>query len=137
MVGWQDGSLLLSIVNTHCPVAVSQESSVQTLLSSQTLATCWQPWTGSQLSVVQAFWSSQLSAPGVCVQPVAGLQASVVHTLSSLQATGTLIGVCVQPVAALQPSVVQALLSSQLMVWCWQPLTGSQLSAVHALLSLQ
>src|SRR5438876_823450 len=87
--------------------------------------------------VVQAFPSLQGSVVRGCVQPVAGLQPSVVQTLPSsqfgaappthvppLQASpvvqglpslqGLVLLVCVQPVAGLQPSVVQTLPSSQL-----------------------
>jgi hypothetical protein len=54
--------------------------------------------------------SSQLI--GVCTQPVAGLQLSVVHRLVSLQPDE--LSVWVQPVAGLQSSFVHALLSLQL-----------------------
>src|SRR5438876_145920 len=87
--------------------------------------------------VVQAFPSLQGSVVRGCVQPVAGLQPSVVQTLPSsqfgaappthvppLQASPVVQGlpslqelvlfVCVQPLAGVQPSVVQTLPSSQL-----------------------
>jgi hypothetical protein len=72
----------------------------------------------------------------VCVQPLAGLQASVVHTLLSLQSGGG-------PPAQLPPAqwspVVHALPSSQgsLLFTCVQPVAGLQASVVHTLLSLQ
>jgi hypothetical protein len=81
--------------------------------------------------MVQALLSSQLSAPDWCWQPVAGTQMSVVQTLLSLHAVGTLIGVCEQPLAAEQASMVQALLSSQLTGVVVQPDAGLQLSFVH------
>src|SRR5436309_1309858 len=67
---------------------------------------CWQPATGSQLSVVHAFESSQLSA-------VPGVHAPLWHV--SL------------PSHAL-PSLHEAPFGSAA---CWQPVTGSQLSVVH------
>jgi len=87
--------------------------------------------------VVHALPSLHGAALLVCVQPVAGLQASSVHTLPSLQLGGapptqtppaqvslvvhelpslqaTVLLVCAQPVAGLQASSVQTLASSQL-----------------------
>jgi hypothetical protein len=126
----------------------------------------WQPVAGIHVSVVQTLLSLQLSgvpavqvplwhvsaplqrslsghavpfATGVKVHPVAGLHASAVHALLSLQVSGVpevhvplwqvssplhtlpsvqdepfATGVLAQPVAALQESAVQALPSSQL-----------------------
>jgi hypothetical protein len=87
--------------------------------------------------VVQAFPSSQGAVLLVCVQPVAGLQASSVQTLPSSQLgaappthnppehvspvvqalpslQGAVLLACVQPVAGLQASSVQTSPSSQL-----------------------
>ena len=71
----------------------------------------------------------------VNTQPVAGLQASVVQTLPSLQTTGVPVHV---PPPQVSP-VVHALPSSQAIVVfvCTHPVAGSQLSAVQTLLSLQ
>src|SRR5439155_604420 len=69
------------------------------------------PVVGSQLSSVQAIPSLQLGAAPPTQAPP--LQVSpVVQALPSLQ--GLVLLVCVQPVAGLQPSVVQTLPSSQL-----------------------
>ena len=122
---------------------------------------CRQPAAGSQLSAVQAFPSSQVSAgpathtpaehwsfvvqalpsshePAtfVCTQPLAGSQESPVQTLPSLQlGAGPPTHVPPEQVSL----VVQALPSSQdavLLTWT-QPLTGSQESSVHGLPSSQ
>jgi hypothetical protein len=128
-------------------------------------ATCWQPRTGSQVSVVQGLLSLQLRAdPGVqvpawhvsaplqtvpsghavpletfaCAQPVAGTQLSVVHTLLSSQLSGV-------PALHAPPwqvsAPLQALPSLHAVPFdtatCWQPRIGSQLSVVQGLLSLQ
>ena len=120
------------------PVAGSQLSVVQTLLSPHTRgAPGWHVPPVQTSLIVQAFPSEQAMALFVKTQPVAGLQASDVHTLVSLQ---TIAGpdrhvpkaqesptvhalpsshafplfVKAQPVAGLQLSVVQALPSSQL-----------------------
>jgi hypothetical protein len=84
---------------------------------------------------VQALLSSQAALLLVCVQPVAGTQASVVHWLLSSQTTG----VCVQPVCGLHASVSQRLaLLHELLMSVWkQPVAESQPSCVHALPSLQ
>ena len=87
------------------------------------------PIFGSQLSVVQALWSSQLN--GAWPQPVFESQLSIVQALWSSQ----LNGAWTQPVAESQLSVVQALWSSQLTgAWRAARLAGSQLSVVQALL---
>src|SRR5438128_1649449 len=156
-------SQLVAAAPTH-PPPLQVSPLVQALPSSQglVLLVCVQPVAGLQPSVVQTLPSSQLGAAPpthvpplqvspvvqafpslqglvllVCVQPVAGLQPSVVQTLPSSQlgaappthvpqlqgsrvvsALGRLpwvvLLVCVQPVAGLQPSVVQTLPSSQL-----------------------
>src|SRR6266571_2947287 len=93
-------------VNTH-PVAGSQVSVVQALLSLQVMGVNTHPVAGSQVSVVQALLSLQVM--GVNTHPVAGTQVSVVHALLSLQ----VMGVNTHPVAGLQVSLVQALLSLQ------------------------
>jgi hypothetical protein len=124
-----------------------------------------QPKTGSQLSVVQAFPSSQLSvvpprqdplwqvslplhtfpsaqdvplSTGACAHPVAGLQLSVVQGLPSLQSSG---------VPVVQAPAWQVSLPSQRSLSAhdvpfasglvWQPVIGSQVSAVQAFPSLQ
>jgi hypothetical protein len=70
----------------------------------------------------------------VCVQPVAGLQASFVQTLLSLQLTAVPLHV---PEVHLSPEV-QALLSLQAFVFGvnTHPVLTSQVSVVQALLSL-
>jgi hypothetical protein len=91
-----------------------------------------------QVSVcVQAFASSQLAVLLVWTHPVAGTQASVVHTLLSLQFSAP------APAWQLPPPqvspVVHALPSSQaivLLAWT-HPLAGAHESVVHTLLSLQ
>jgi hypothetical protein len=108
-------------------------------------ATCWQPITGSQLSVVHELPSSQLSAaPGVQTPPwqvsaplqtvlsahdvpfatvvfwqMPALQTSFVHGFESLQSDWIVHG--------MQPAIG---------VWL-HPVTASHASTVHALLSLQ
>ena len=68
-------------------MAGSHVSVVHALLSLHGgLAVKTQPEAGSQLSVVQAFWSSHVI--GANTQPVAGLQLSAVQALLSLQVTG-------------------------------------------------
>ena len=69
------------------PVAGSQASSVQTLLSLQVRLLPWQvpPWQRS--ATVQAFPSSQGLVLSVFTQPVVGLQESVVQRSPSLQST--------------------------------------------------
>jgi hypothetical protein len=125
----------------------------------------WQPLSGWQLSVVQLLPSLQLSpgpavhtplwqvsAPlqtlpslqevpfstGAVVQPKAGSQLSVVHTLESLQLSGV-PDVQVPPWHVSLP--LQTLASAHDVPFStgvfWQPAAGSQLSVVHTLLSLQ
>src|SRR5437867_235821 len=94
-------------VNTH-PVAGSQVSVVQVLLSLQVMGVNTHPVAGLQVSVVHALLSLQVM--GVKTHPVAGLQVSVVHALLSLQVIGVLEQT---PVAWSHTSVVHALLSSQ------------------------
>ncbi len=138
--------------------------SVQALPSLQLAplaSRCLQPLVGSQLSMVQAFLSSQSMLVPTQL-PV--LHASLaVHALPSLQAKLSSFAV-VQPLARSQPSLVQPLPSSQALVvgpvqteaahtspklhalpsshakvlarWA-QPVFLSQLSVVHTLLSSQ
>ena len=120
------------------PVVVLHTSLVQTFPSSQLSA--GPPTHVPLLQVspeVQAFASLHVAALFVCVHPVAGLQASSVHTLPSLQlgaapptqtlplqasavvhafpsSQSAVLSVCVQPLAGLQASFVQGLPSSQL-----------------------
>src|SRR5213083_830087 len=90
---------------THVP-PLQVSPVVQGLPSSQglVLLVCVQPVAGLQPSVVQTLPSSQLgAAPPTHVPP---LQVSpVVQAFPSLQ--GLVLLVCVQPVAGLQPSVGQ------------------------------
>ena len=75
-------------------------------------AGCWQPATGSQMSVVHGFPSSQLRDEPAVQMPARQVSAPL-HTLPSLHEV---------PFASAA---------------CWQPASGSQASAVHGLLSLQ
>jgi hypothetical protein len=52
--------VVVSVVS-HVPVDVLHVSVVHASLSSHTTGVLWQPVTGSQVSVVQARWSSQSS----------------------------------------------------------------------------
>jgi hypothetical protein len=82
---------------------------------------------------VQALPSSQAAVLFACVQPVAGLQASFVQTLLSLQ----LIAVPLQvPALHLSPDV-QALLSLQVFVFGanWHPVAATHESVVQGFLS--
>jgi len=119
------------------PVDGLQLSSVHTLLSLQLGAAPPTHEPPEQTSpVVHALPSLQASVLFVCVQPVAGLQLSVVQGLLSLQ----LSGVPAPQEPPLQTSwPLQTLLSSHaavLLVWV-QPLAGSHESFVQELLSLQ
>jgi len=125
----------------------------------------WQPKTGSQVSVVHTLLSLQLSGVPAVQRPA--WQVSLpLHTLPSLQEVPFSTAVLVQPLTGLQPSVVHTLPSLQLsavpavQVPAWQvslplhtlpsghavpfstavwvqPKAESQLSAVQTLLSLQ
>src|SRR4029077_7861358 len=90
-----------------------------------------QPPAGSHESVVQAFWSSQSSAPAT-KQPVAESQASVVQASPSFHTTGAW-----RQLRSAQASVVQALPSSQERGVALQPSCGSQLSVVQGFWSSQ
>ena len=97
----------------HCPFR-QKSRLVQALLSLQVrvlLFVCWQPATGSQVSVVQELPSLQLTGgPGWHAPPP---QASgPVQALPSSQ--GAVLLLCTQPVAGSQVSVVQRFPSSQL-----------------------
>jgi hypothetical protein len=121
---------------TH-PVAGLQESSVHTSPSLQLGAGPPTQLPPEHLSaVVHALPSSQDSVLFECVQPLAGLQASVVQTLLSSQLGG---GPPVQLPAEQWSPVVQELWSSQglLLFTCLQPVAASQLSVVQRLLSSQ
>jgi len=74
-------------------------------------AVCWQPLTASQVSVVQAFPSSQLT--GVPPHRPAAQTSAVVQAFASSHGVPS-AGVCVQPLAGSQASVVQTFPSSQL-----------------------
>src|SRR4029079_16115901 len=120
------------------PVAGTQESSVQGLLSSQlggppgvqappphvspvvqaspseqgaVLFACSQPVAGTQESSVQGLLSSQLGGPPGA-QGRAPQVSPVVHASPSEQ--GAVLFACAHPVAGTQESSVQGLLSSQL-----------------------
>ena len=126
---------------------------------------CWHARIGSQLSVVQAFRSSQFCGADPTQTPPKHV-STVVQTDPSLQPVKpSSVGACLHnPVPVSQLSAVQVLLSSQFVVapgaqlpfWqmsptvhalpslhaavvlaCWQALTGSQLSIVHGLPSSQ
>ena len=126
-------------------------------------ATCFTPSTGSQESAVQglpsstdwgvlgvhaplalhcstplqAFESAQLlpAGTGVCVTPLAGVQASVVHGLPSSTSRGE--PALQKPIAVHVSCPLQRSLSSQavpgLTGVCETPPEGSQVSAVHGL----
>jgi hypothetical protein len=119
------------------PVAGLQLSSVQGLPSSQpSAAPAWQLPPPQVSPIVQALPSSHEAVLLVWTQPVAGLQLSSVHALSSLQLGA---GPPWQLPAPHVSAVVQALPSSQdavLSVWT-QPPDESQVSSVQGLLSLQ
>jgi hypothetical protein len=127
----------LELLTWRQPSAESQESSVQRLPS---LHTGGPPPTHAPLEhvslVVQALWSSQGSLLLVKMQPLAGLQVSVVQPLPSLHAVGP-------PPTQAPPEqvslVVQALPSLQgpLLFTCTQPVAEAHESSVHALPSLQ
>jgi hypothetical protein len=144
------------------PVAGTQESSVHGLPSLQLGPAPPTQTPPEQASpVVQALPSSHGAVLLACVQPVAGLQASSVHTLPSSQfgaapptqtppehvspevqalpsLHATVLLVWVQPVDGLQPSSVQGLPSSQLGPAPPTQLPPAQVSpVVHALPSLQ
>src|SRR5262249_28798233 len=128
------GAELLPWVHPACG---SQLSSVQGSLSLQLSFGPPTQLPPEQVSlVVQALPSSHGAVLFACVQPLAALQESVVHTLLSLQSGGG-------PPAQLPPAqwspVVHALPSSQgavLLVWT-QPVGGVQQRVVHTLLSLE
>ena len=117
------------------PCSESQESRVQTLLSSQSTSTFVQrpPCSGSQPSVVHAFPS--LQSFGVLIQPVAGSQVSTVQSLltpglpATVSAQST--GAYEQPwFASSQVSIVHSFPSSHVFAKT-QPVAESQLSVVH------
>ena len=120
------------------PEAGLQASSVQALLSLHKTAVTsvnTHPKGGEQLSWVQTLPSLQtVGRPGWQLPPPQ--TSPVVHGLLSLQLT--VLFVWMQPVAGLQPSVVQRLWSSQATVLLMntQPSTGSHESEVQALASL-
>jgi hypothetical protein len=124
------------LVCTH-PVALLHESLVQGLLSSQFGAAPPTQAPPEQVSpVVQALPSLQLAVLFVWVQPVAGLQASVVQGLLSLQFAA--VPPTQAPPEQVSP-VVQALPSLQLavlLVWV-QPVAGLQASLVQGFESSQ
>src|SRR5439155_1019499 len=136
---------------------------LQTVPSSHgfVLLACWQPFAASQESSVQTLPSSQLGAvPGlqvpapqtsrplqtvpsshglvlfVCWQSVAGWVGSSVQTLPSSQ-LGAVPGLQVPPPQTSRP--LQTVPSSHglVLLVCWQPLTASQESSVQMLPSSQ
>jgi hypothetical protein len=128
------GSVLFAYTQ---PEAGSQLSSVQPLLSSQLGAAPPTHVPPEQASpAVHALPSLQGSVLFVCVQPLAGSQASSVQGLPSLQSGA-------EPPTQLPPEhaspVVHASPSSQgsVLFAYTQPEAGSQLSSVQPLLSLQ
>jgi hypothetical protein len=121
---------------TH-PVAGLHESSVQGLLSLQTVAAPGvQEPAAHRSPAVQAFPSSQAAVLFVWMQPVSRLQVSVVHGLLSLQfGPGPLLHV---PPPHVSPTV-QAFPSSHgfsLLTWT-HPVAASHESSVQGLLSSQ
>ncbi len=155
-------SQLPSTLRCWQPLTTSQESVVQTFLSSQLVTPVPAHLPPPQRSpLVHAFWSSQAAAVLVNTQPLVGSQESAVqaflssHTtwlepmqLAPVQTSPLVqallsshireLAVCSQPLTASQESLVQPFLSSQLMIFpeIHRPLL--QVSpAVHALLSLQ
>src|SRR5438093_98003 len=128
-------------------------------------AGCWQPVTGSQMSVVHGFPSSQLRDDPAVQVPDRHVSAPL-HTLPSLHEVPFASAVRRHPLSGSQVSVVHGLLSLQLSAvpavqvparhvslpshalpslhvpsfaraLPWQPVSGSQVSVVHGLLSLQ
>jgi hypothetical protein len=97
---------------THVPPAhASPVVHALPSLQGAVLGVLTQPVAGAQVSVVQGLVSAQLG--GVPPTHVPPAHASpVVHALPSLQAAE--LGVCTQPVAGAQVSVVQGLVSAQL-----------------------
>jgi hypothetical protein len=86
--------------------------------------------------MVQALPSLQDVVLFVCTQPVAELQLSSVHTLSSLQFFGP--PAWQLPPAHVSPTVQMFPSSHGDVLFMWRhPTTASQLSFVHGLLSLQ
>jgi hypothetical protein len=128
------GAVLLALTQ---PVAGSQESSVQVLLSSQFGGA--PPTHAPALhvsAVVQASPSLQGTLLLAFTQPVAGSQESLVHTFPSSQfAAGPLLHA---PLLQVSPTV-QASPSSQgaVLLLLTHPVAGSQESLVHVLPSSQ
>jgi hypothetical protein len=128
------GAVLLAFTQ---PVAGLQESSVQVFPSLQLRGTPgWHAPAEQKSPTVQALPSVQDAATLMCVHPVAGSQASLVHTLPSSQLGAG-------PPAQVPPAhvsfVVHALPSlhgAVLLVWR-HPEAGTQLSSVQTLLSSQ
>ena len=134
-------ALVLSLVKTQDPVAGLQESSVQALVSLQTLGLLPTQAPAAQVSTwVQALPSEQVLVLSLTAAqvPVAGLQASSVQGLVSSQALGLLP----TQVPAAQVSVwVQELPSEQVLVLslvaAQAPVAGLQASSVQAFKSSQ
>jgi len=123
----------------QAPVAASQESVVQTLLSLQFLSVPLQVPAEQASFVVQRLLSLHAIVLLVYLHaPVDAVQVSVVQILLSLQ---TLAVPPQVPLAHLSPKV-QALPSLHVVpfatgVWIHAPVAGSQVSVVQVLLSLQ
>src|SRR5262245_23352753 len=95
-------------VPTHRPLAAQASPAVHAFPSLQvapTLIVCVQPVAGLHASAVHTFESSQLGGAPPVHTPLASQASPVVHAFPSLQLWPT-FGTCVQPVAWLQPSVV-------------------------------
>jgi hypothetical protein len=117
------------------PVAGLHESSVQTLLSLQTMAVPLHEPPPHVSPLVQASPSSHETVLFVKTQPVAGLHVSVVHTLLSLQTIAVPLhdpSPQVSPLVQASPSSHDTVLFVKT-----QPVAGLQLSSVHGLLSSQ
>ena len=96
----------------------------------------WQLPPEQESPIVQALLSLQEAVLLACVQPVAGLQASFVHTLPSSQ-LGAAPPTQVPPLhVSLVVHALPSLHGAVLLVYT-QPVAGTQVSFVQGLLSLQ
>jgi hypothetical protein len=117
------------------PVAGLHESSVHTLLSSQTIAVPLHTPPLHVSPLVHALPSSHACVLFVKTHPVAGLHASVVHTLLSLQTIAVPLH---EPPPHVSPLVQASPSSHETVLFVkTQPVAGLHVSVVHTLLSLQ
>jgi hypothetical protein len=130
-------SVQVTVLNTFLqPLALSQLSEVQVLLSLQSLAAPLTHLPAAQASgTVHALPSLQTPAWAVAVHPVDGSQPSLVQALPSSHA----VALPLQTLLAQTSVDVQALPSSHEAVFATdlQPVAGSQLSVVQPFLSSQ